>query len=621
IPTSGNSVSTVFDIQLRENVQVPVYNGSGDCVLTPFTIRNYGWMPGNASAFKYGFPGPTLRVRKAVGTTPGGTITVDLHNNLPWPGEDQCNQGCEGPCNTTGAKPQCCSDTSSKMPDCFHGDNTTNLHFHGTHVSPQSPQDYVLLDLQPATAPDTDEHSSHGAMGDVVKGSFTYKVNPLGADQPEGTHWYHPHKHGSTALQVGNGMAGALIVEGPFDDWLNAQFPRPPAEKIMVVQQVHDLNFYTSAAIFAPYPLINGQLTPVVTMYPGEIQRWRVVAATMEASAQLTIDFPDGTGVKQIAQDGIQFAPQNYAKQPLVQYPATTYNLSPGNRADFLVQAPAAAGLYTITYDVFGRIEQQGDRLLQRSGPARGKPAPIQENVEAILEAAAPGAAKPGLLSIKVVPCPPTVACPAMSFPSTLPDLPPYLANITEVDDSHTVLFSLTGKPTVQQQVFAIGVDGQTPQQFNSTCANFTEPLGKREQWTISQNQNSSSATNPSPFHVFHIHTNPFQVLQNGKNTYDPPIWMDSITLPNVSDGSVVMRTQYNAFTGAYVLHCHFLGHEDRGMMLSVQTVCPNAQNTYGTPDPNGGPDDCSVPITPILQPCSTSTSSAGAARTSMGKH
>jgi len=624
IPRTGANISTTFDIRMQNNVQVPVYNGSGNCVMTSFNLRNYGYISPTSASFVYGFPGPTLRVRKGNAGTlaSGGTITVKLQNNLPWPGADTCNQGCQGGCSASGA-PQCCADLST-MPDCFHGDNTTNLHFHGLHVSPQSPQDYVLLELQPATAPYTapgTQHGAHGMASDVEQGTFTYAVNAIPPDQPEGTHWYHPHKHGSTALQVGDGMAGAVIVEGPFDDWLNAQFPAPPAEKIMVIQQVHDLNFYTSAAVFAPYPLINGQLTPVVTMYPGEIQRWRVIAATMEASAQLTIDFDgpsnSGAAIKQIAQDGIQFDPRNYASQPLVNYPANTYNLSPGNRADFLVQAPSAPGTYMLTYDVFGRLEAQGNRLLQQSGRSKGKRTPIQENVRAILEKAAPGAAQPGLLSINVVACPAGQTCPSMSFPSTLPALPPYLANIDTVGRKHDVLFSLTGAPTKQQQTFAIGVDGAAPLQFNPDCANFTEPLNTTEQWTLTQNQNSGVG---SPFHVFHIHTNPFQVVSNAGKTYDPPIWMDSITLPDVG-GSVVMRTKYTDYTGQYVLHCHFLGHEDRGMMLTVQTVCPNAQTTFGTPDPNGGPDNCNVPVGNVLPPCGTAATAATQERARMKKH
>jgi hypothetical protein len=38
-----------------------------------------------------------------------------------------------------------------------------------------------------------------------------------------------------------------------------------------------------------------------------------------------------------------------------------------------------------------------------------------------------------------------------------------------------------------------------------------------------------------------------------------------------------VIRQRYEDFTGEYVLHCHFLGHEDRGMMFSVQTICPTS--------------------------------------------
>ena len=32
-----------------------------------------------------------------------------------------------------------------------------------------------------------------------------------------GTFWYHAHRHGSTASQLREGMAGALIIEGDID--------------------------------------------------------------------------------------------------------------------------------------------------------------------------------------------------------------------------------------------------------------------------------------------------------------------------------------------------------------------------------------------------------------------
>jgi hypothetical protein len=71
-----------------------------------------------------------------------------------------------------------------------------------------------------------------------------------------------------------------------------------------------------------------------------------------------------------------------------------------------------------------------------------------------------------------------------------------------------------------------------------------------------------------------------------------------------------VFRQRYLDFTGEYVLHCHFLGHEDRGMMFAVQTVCngpninPASKGKYGRPttDPNG---ECIFPPFPNpLQPC-----------------
>ena len=32
--------------------------------------------------------------------------------------------------------------------------------------------------------------------------------------QSPGTHWYHAHKHGSTAINVANGMTGVFVIEG-----------------------------------------------------------------------------------------------------------------------------------------------------------------------------------------------------------------------------------------------------------------------------------------------------------------------------------------------------------------------------------------------------------------------
>jgi FtsP/CotA-like multicopper oxidase with cupredoxin domain len=110
--------------------------------------------------------GPTIRLN------PSETVRITLINKLP---DDAC------------VAPQ---DTHN-IPNCF---NVTNLHGHGLHVSPVGNGDNVLLEIGPGQ-------------------SFQYEYN-IAADHPAGTYWYHAHRHGSTALQVSSGMAGALVING-----------------------------------------------------------------------------------------------------------------------------------------------------------------------------------------------------------------------------------------------------------------------------------------------------------------------------------------------------------------------------------------------------------------------
>src|SRR5262249_25333925 len=150
---------------------------------------------------------------------PGDRIRILLKNSLQLDANDDCvwaKSNCD--CSDPNNLPTCCNavtDPGSSM-NCFHGSNTTNLHLHGLHVSPRMPQDWISLELQPsgATAPKGMSHGAGSVPVVFVQGQFQYDVDPLDDHQSEGTHWYHPHKHGSTSEQVGDGMAGALIVQG-----------------------------------------------------------------------------------------------------------------------------------------------------------------------------------------------------------------------------------------------------------------------------------------------------------------------------------------------------------------------------------------------------------------------
>ena len=69
--------------------------------------------------------------------------------------------------------------------------------------------------------------------------------------------------------------------------------------------------------------------------------------------------------------------------------------------------------------------------------------------------------------------------------------------------------------------------------------------------------------------HPFHIHVNPFQIVEIWDGSIPPGRWLDTVPLP--PHGHVVMRTRIQEFTGDFVQHCHILLHEDHGMMQLIR--------------------------------------------------
>ena len=138
--------------------------------------------------------------------------------------------------------------------------------------------------------------------------------------------------------------------------------------------------------------------------------------------------------------------------------------------------------------------------------------------------------------------------------------------------------------------------------------------VGTTDDWTV--NVTAGPAAEP---HIFHIHVNPFEVMNVYKVTTGPSgvtrtsiynsdgtckpsmIGSDPSTLANqycgmyhvfrdtlfIQNGyDVVLRTHYARYTGEFVLHCHILDHEDAGMMANVQIVADPAH----PPAPGQGP-------------------------------
>jgi FtsP/CotA-like multicopper oxidase with cupredoxin domain len=534
-------------------------------------------------------PGPVLRCHT------GDQVVIHMLNNLN-PAEFADVSKDDHNCNVInqigpgGGSTQLYPGTDTP-PSCFHGSNISNMHYHGTHVTPDGHGDNVMIDVVPASQPltaaqikENQERERQGLTPLYYRGRFTndFKIpNPPPPDNPAqpmhmgqapGTHWYHAHKHGSVALQLLNGMSGALVIEGEFDDQLDALMPGlRSTEKVIVIQQIGDTIAVCPGPPINtgiggdPFPLVNGQVQPTIAMRPGEIQRWRIVNATMSQTAHIEYWFlgkdvysptnlnPANKGyvpqIRQIAYDGVQLAPERYGDPAFGQ--SQRFTVAPGNRIDLLVQAPATPGTSLVVF------KSLTPTLLCPQGKSLAPPDPI-------------------LLSLNVTGAPVT----NMQLPSQsqFPKMPWWL-QWDEKDPRNAIVgtrnlkFNNDPFPELRPAINGKAFNGQVDQWIN---------LNTAEEWVL-ENWWASS------IHPFHIHVNPFQVLEvynpnDATHTkLDPPYnWRDVIAIPPArvdgavtTPGRVRIRSRFLDFPGEFVLHCHILDHEDRGMMQAVVILDP----------------------------------------------
>jgi FtsP/CotA-like multicopper oxidase with cupredoxin domain len=550
-------LEATLEVVLRTMV-VPQPAGDSTWTLRTYRVREANGVPWT-DGDSVGFPGPTFRV------SPGDSVSIKLINSLPPLGNDStCLPMAVGHDNP---------------PDCFHGFNYTNIHYHGFHVSPSPNADDVLLQVAP-----------NG-------GTFQYgfRIPPT---QSPGTHWYHPHKHGSVAIQVVNGMSGAFEVVDSTRGLDSVQVANNITEKLLAFQQISDsLNLMVPKHPPHPATLVNGMYLPQVTMQQGEVQRWRIVNENMTKTAAFSLSFINGPGVEpklyEVARDGVTYAPGNFNSQD-----DNVLLMAPGNRLDVLVQAPPNAGVFRATITHIEHVDEEDDESRKRPQVLRGTGSgPGGTRVAA----AAPTTTE--VLTVNVVaPTGPVTS----TFPSALPPLPGFLANLPgslagstiPADSMEVVVFSRQGNPGSPPEFF-LGTQQDSLMQFNpgavyvpttgvGTGVQRPMRLDSLQTWKV---VNRDPATN----HPFHIHVNPFQVVYvhapNTGDSYQPlydrlnaaasagsPIWLDVLPLPEAAgsdEGYAIIRQQYDDFPGWYVMHCHILGHEERGMMQVLQVVAP----------------------------------------------
>jgi FtsP/CotA-like multicopper oxidase with cupredoxin domain len=443
--------------------------------------------------------GPTLRVKE------GDTLYVQLKNGLP---------------AEKAMAPMVMNGTCAK-PD--HGFNITNLHTHGLHISPKDPSDNVLLTVNPGKTQD-----------------YTFPILPAGNPEKKpgrqypGTFWYHAHNHGSTAMQLASGMAGALIVEdGPADVVPEVQAAK---ERLFVFQQfAYDAdgkieNFSTLSANWnanQKRTAINGRIKPLIKMRRGEVERWRFIDSGVFSDLPISIVSTTATNFEmyRIAVDGItRPAPEKVAR----------LELGPGYRTDLLVKAPAESGTYYL----------YKDRATQFSLTAAKSDALEIDDPQILAQ-------------LEVTPEVCTSPC-ATRIPARLKPPTDMLPDITAKE--------LTRKAPVQVKFERINnffTINESCFDINKVLPEFSKKLGDVEQWEILNYTGSP--------HPFHIHVNAFQLVDENGN---PGVWHDTILVPaqkGTEPGKVTFRTRFERFDGKFVLHCHILPHEDEGMMQLVE--------------------------------------------------
>jgi len=409
---------------------------------------------------------------------------------------------------------------------------STNLHFHGMHLSPEGNADNIFLSGKPGQ-------------------TLTYRLD-IPANQPLGTYWYHDHdmcpknsqsmpgmtmtmttnpaggRCDGTESQIGAGLSGTIIVG-------DTRESLPPAYRNITTHTLalKDAQINGSSSIVYPdgllepasptVRLVNGQYQPTMTVAAGETQLWRIANIGYGIFYDLQLD---GAGFTVVGQDGVPSAAPAQVNHLL---------MPPGRRFDVLVTAgaPGSTTLRTLAYSngpEGGSADQYPDTTLMKVD--------VQQGSEST--------AGPSGMTAS-----PQVAGP---LPGAHPDL--------------------SGEPVARSRNVVLHDDGGNNFYINGKLYDmkptFEEPavLGTVEEWTLT---NTSGQNHP-----FHLHTAPFQVLS--VNGAAPPAtdYMDGVTVPyavNGVAGKVVIRMRFTDFTGQWMFHCHIAGHEDNGMMGSVPVV------------------------------------------------
>lgn len=631
-PSRGGDLNFTMNVQYSTNTVIPnPATGMDDKV----KLRTYNGE----------LVGPTVRI------LPGQLLRMNLSNNLP------------------GNDPSCQANQDMSIPHCF---NNTNLHTHGWHVSPTGNSDNVLLDLSPGTNFDFEYYLPK----DHPAGTFWYHSHRHGSTAIQVS-------SGMAGTLIVNGIRPlkdkAINGIADIDTILKDTAGKPFNDRIMLFQQIQydcgtdnntgnliwncvpgQVGTIESYQGFGPsgpnswsgsgrFTMINGQMQPVVETTAGAIERWRfihggvrdtinlrVARSTIAASSREDIEakFQE---LKRLSPARKQqwmneICPSTNPATDVVQSEMAVDGLTrkqmsvkvnnilqPGYRSDVLM-AFNKPGAYCVMDDDSTPGGSINTPPLLKSGE---RPDSLDMNDRRLLSMViVTGGKEFDGTPDKYI---------ANQLVAANQDLPKnVLADLAQLNVQEYVPHKdvqpteVTGK---QELGFAI----RTASDNNTTLfqiANKINPgpldyfsydpsridrvlrLGGVDEWQLTARYVS---------HPFHIHVNPFQIIDikkpDGSSLFGPDgkcndgadtqycdqigVWRDTLfvkqnpanfnpnapTNPDSMGYLITTRTRYERYIGDFVLHCHILDHEDGGMMQNVR-IAPMGGYLTGNPVP-----------------------------------
>lgn len=545
------------------SISQPAVANCNEDVIT-LSVRPYKWTIENQLTFitrAYFYkdqpmiPGPTIVA------SPGSTCNIVIENDL----------------SLSSPFARC-----QTMSNAFQCPDTTNLHTHGLHVSPE--EDDPSIAILPGE-----------------KHSYTLHIP---TDHSPGTFWYHSHYHGASTLQMMGGLLGALLIDPPSDTFLPADVAplyTPEQYQLLVMSHVNfGGNDTTGDAEFdmADYPgisyrtgqdrslppepefvpggerdfyIVNGAYQPIVDVPGNVVHMLRFVqAGVLRVTEVELVDPEQRCELRLIARDGVFQSLPYQSLRAIV--------MMPGTRSDVAIKCTVPAGTVT---DIPMRIfpNPHHDPVLGW-GNRYEQPLLLTLRVKAAAEKSV-NSDKAETKSEKSSSAPPSLPA-LLDFPTSQVPLPKYLTSLMNsplwvgpknVQGIHMDV-DKTGRNMINDVSFPGHHAPESERYLEVLC------MGLTYEFLVSppdQELHFRSA------HPYHQHVNHFQVsdLVGLNMTAAVDIirlgeWRD--TVPAFPPRGIKIRTRPALFVGDGMLHCHLQQHSDIGMAalfkLSSEPTC-----------------------------------------------